>query len=91
MKIGVIHYNFPQFNFEQFLDYCPEAGFGYVELQISDVWGSGVENPEAEAEKVLQQVQARGLQVSAGPTVCGTHVGQMELGSVASPFGTSCL
>lgn len=65
MKVGVIHYNFPQFTFEQFLDYCPEAGFGYVELQIGDVWARDTENPEAEAEKVLGMVQARGLQVSS--------------------------
>jgi sugar phosphate isomerase/epimerase len=65
MKLGVIHYNFPQFDFEQYLDYCPKAGFGYVELQIDDVWGKGVENPEAEAAKVLKQVQARGLKISA--------------------------
>lgn len=65
MKIGVIHYNFPQFNFDQFLDYCPGAGFEYVELQIGDVWGAGVENPEVEAEAVLRKVEARGLKVSA--------------------------
>jgi len=65
MKIGVIHYNFPQFNFEQFLDYCPQAGFAYVELQIGDVWGPGIEDPEANAERVRAQVAARGLQVSS--------------------------
>lgn len=65
MKLGVIHYNFPQFNFEQFLDYCPQAGFGYVELQSGDIWGKGIENPEAEAEKVRKQMDARGLKTSA--------------------------
>ena len=65
MKAGVIHYNFPQFTFEQFLDYCPSAGFGYVELQIWDVWGKDVASPEAEAAKVLAMVQARGLRVSS--------------------------
>jgi len=65
MKVGVIHYNFPQFTFEQFLDYCPEAGFGYVELPIGDIWRDGVEDPEKEAENVLKMLQARGLQVSA--------------------------
>jgi sugar phosphate isomerase/epimerase len=65
MKVGVIHYNFPQFTFEQFLDYCPSAGFGYVELQIGDVWGKDVASPEAEAAKVLAMVQARGLRVSS--------------------------
>jgi sugar phosphate isomerase/epimerase len=65
MKLGVIHYNFPQFDFDQFLDYCPGAGFGYVELQIGDVWGPGVEDPESNAEAVLRKVEARGLKVSA--------------------------
>lgn len=65
MKIGVIHYNFPQFDFDQFLDYCPGAGFEYVELQIGDVWGPGVTNPEAEAESVRRKVESRGLKVSA--------------------------
>lgn len=65
MKIGVIHYNFPQFNFEQFLDYCPAAGFEYVELSIADVWNAETANPEAQAEVVRKQVEARGLKVSA--------------------------
>ena len=65
MKIGVIHYNFPQFTFEQFLDYCPKAGFGYVEVQISDVWGPGVDDPEANAKKVAAQLRERGLAASA--------------------------
>jgi len=65
VKVGVIHYNFPQFSLEQFLDYCPGAGFGYVELQVGDVWRDGVSDPEAEAAKVLKMVQARSLKVSA--------------------------
>ena len=65
MKVGVIHYNFPQFTFEQFLDYCPEAGFEYVELQVGDVWPRDEENPERRAEEVLKMVQQRGLRVSA--------------------------
>ncbi len=65
MKVGVIHYNFPQFNFDQFLDYCPGAGFEYVEIEAGDVWGAGVANPEAEAEVVRRKVDARGLKVSA--------------------------
>lgn len=65
MKVGVIHYNFPQFTLEQFLDYCPDAGFGYVELQIGDVWKQNDDEPEKEAERVLKMVQKRGLKVSA--------------------------
>ncbi|MCC6731156.1 MAG: sugar phosphate isomerase/epimerase [Chthonomonadales bacterium] len=65
MKVGVIHYNFPQFTFEQFLDYCPRAGIEFVELQIADVWGKDVNEPEREAEKVRRQLDARGLRVAA--------------------------
>lgn len=65
MKIGVIHYNFPQFTFEQFLDYCPKAGFEYVEIQIGDVWGPGVDDPEAKAAEVARQLCERGLAASA--------------------------
>lgn len=65
MKVGVIHYNFPQFNFEQFLDYCQQTGFENIELQLTDVWTPEIENPEAKAEEVLKQLQARGLKASA--------------------------
>jgi sugar phosphate isomerase/epimerase len=65
MKVGVIHYNFPQFNFEQFLDYCQQNQIEYVELQLTDVWTPEIANPEAEAEKVLKQLQDRGLKASA--------------------------
>jgi len=64
-KLGVIHYNFPRFTLTDFLRYASETGYGYVELQISDVWGPGMEEPEAEAEKVRQEVESFGLKVSA--------------------------
>lgn len=63
-KIGIIHYNIPG-SLEEFLRYASETGFGYVELQISDVWGQGVENPEAEAERAAKLVGSYGLKVSA--------------------------
>lgn len=65
MKIGVIHYNFPGMALEQFLDYAKDTGFGYVELQSGDVWGQGVSNPEAEAERVKGLLDKRGLKASA--------------------------
>jgi sugar phosphate isomerase/epimerase len=64
-KIGVIHYNFPDFDWIQFLDYCVRTGFEYVEVAISDVWGEGVEDPEAKAREVRQQLDERGLKASA--------------------------
>ena len=65
MKIGVIHYNLPGLSLEEFLAYASETGYGYVELSAGDVWGQGVEDPEAEAEKVKKQVEAAGIAVSA--------------------------
>ena len=64
-KIGVIHYNQRALSFEEFLDYCVKTGFAYCELQISDVWTDEIDSPEAKAEKVRKQVDARGLTVSA--------------------------
>lgn len=64
MKYGVIHYNFPKFDFDEFLDYCVETGFEYVELQIRDVW-EGEENPETKAEEVKKKLESRGLKVGA--------------------------
>ncbi|NCO34089.1 MAG: hypothetical protein AUJ92_08290 [Armatimonadetes bacterium CG2_30_59_28] len=66
MKLGVIHYPFREFSLEQFLDYCQDAGFGYVELQCRDVWKEEEsDDPEANAEKVLKLVENRGLKLSA--------------------------
>lgn len=64
-KVGVIHYNFGRFSFEQFLDFAANAGCGFVELQLPDVWGQGVSDPEVNAESVREQVNSRGLRVSA--------------------------
>jgi len=64
-KIGVIHYNFPGYSFDEFLRYAKDTGYGYVELQIGDVWGEGIEDPEAEAEKVRAKLESYGLKVSA--------------------------
>ncbi|HEX29256.1 TPA: sugar phosphate isomerase/epimerase [Candidatus Poribacteria bacterium] len=64
-KIGVIHYNFPGYSFEDFLRYASETGFGYVELSIADVWKPDVSDLKAEAEKVRQIVERYGLKVSA--------------------------
>ncbi len=65
MKIGVIHYNFPRYSLETFLDYAVDTGYGYVELQIRDLWESEAVNPEKKAEEVKREVESRGLSVSA--------------------------
>lgn len=64
-KLGVIHYNFPGFDFEQFLAFVAERGVRYVQLQLNDVWPQDEDNPEARAKAVRQQVKAHGLKVSA--------------------------
>jgi sugar phosphate isomerase/epimerase len=64
-KLGVIHYNWPGFTFEQFLKFCAETGYGYVELQLPDVWGKDVADPERNAERVRKHVESFGLKVSA--------------------------
>ncbi len=66
-KIGVIHYNFPGFDFEQFLRYCVDTGYQYVELQIGDVWDGKdpAAGPEKKAEAVRGQMDRLGLKASA--------------------------
>jgi len=64
-KIGVIHYNFPDFDWEQFLDYCARTGFEYIEVAITDVWGPDVADPEAKAKKARKQLDDRGLEAGA--------------------------
>ena len=65
MKFGLIHYNAPGDTLEEFLQFAADAGFGYVELQIRDVWPEDTDNPEAEAEKVKRLMDRIGVQASA--------------------------
>lgn len=67
MKIGVIHYNFPGYSLEQFLDFVQETDYGYVELQIGDVWDEKVAaaEPEKAAERVRSLLDDREVRVSA--------------------------
>src|SRR5688572_9407173 len=64
-KIGVIHYNFPGFSFQDFLKFAADAGYQYVELQLPDVWGESIDKPEQNAESVRREVESYGLKVSA--------------------------
>ncbi|MCD6350479.1 MAG: sugar phosphate isomerase/epimerase [Armatimonadetes bacterium] len=63
MLYGLIHYNAPGETIEEFLDYAAEAGFDAVELQWRDVWPEEGE-PEAEAERVRELLEARKLKCS---------------------------
>ncbi len=67
-KFGIIHYNLPkEWSLEDFLDYCRETGFEYVELQIRDIWDESdrSSDPKKGAERVRKLVDDRGLKVSA--------------------------
>ncbi len=65
MKFGVIHYNAPGETLAEFLDWAAQTGFEYVELARGDVWPEGASRPQAQAEKVRQMLDERGLKVSA--------------------------
>ncbi len=64
-KLGLIHYNYASKSLDDFLKFTSETGFGYVELQIGDIWGPEIANPERNAEVVRKQVESYGLKVSA--------------------------
>lgn len=69
-KIGVIHYNWPNFSFAEYLRFAADCGYSYVELMPGDVWpdpdfnGDAGEMREA-AGRVRKEVEAHGLEVSA--------------------------
>lgn len=54
-KIGVVHYNFPNFSFDDFLRYCAENGFQYVELAVPTFWDPDLKFPLQGAAEVKQQ------------------------------------
>ncbi len=65
MKFGVIHYNAPGETLAEFLDWAAATGFQYVELTCDDLGLEGSQNPHAEAEKVRDMLEQRGLKASA--------------------------
>jgi len=64
-KIGVIHYNWPGFTFEEFLEFAADVGFRYVELQAHDIWSDEHSDPEAQAASTAALLERYGLKVSA--------------------------
>ncbi len=64
MKYGVIHYNAPGANLEEFLAWAAESGFDCCELPVSDFWPAGEENPEKRAEQVRALLAKYNLQGS---------------------------
>ena len=84
-KLGLIHYNYASPSLDDFLKFTSETGFGYVELQIGDVWNSETADPEKNAEAVRAQVEGYGLQVSA--LAAGNDFVLLEEGSYPIPSG----
>jgi sugar phosphate isomerase/epimerase len=69
-KIGVIHYNWPGFSFQDFLRYAAEIGCTHVELMCGDIWPdhaleAGSAELQQAAARVRGEVEAHGLKVSA--------------------------
>ena len=64
-KLGIVHYNFGRLSLDPVLKFVSDTGFGYIELQVGDVWRQGVDNPEKNAQAVRKQVESYGLQISA--------------------------
>ena len=65
MKLGIIHYNAPGKTLEEFLKYAADTGFGFVELQIRDVWPDGSSSPEKDAEQAARLLEKAGIKASA--------------------------
>jgi len=65
MKFGVIHYNTPGETFAEFLDWAAQTGFQYVEVNKTDLWPEGSQDPHADAEKAREMLAQRGLKASA--------------------------
>jgi len=65
MKFGLIHYNAPGANLEEFLRYAVDTGFDCTELQCRDVWPEGEEHPERRAEEVRALAERLGIAISA--------------------------
>jgi sugar phosphate isomerase/epimerase len=65
VKYGIVHYNVPGATVLEFLDFLVEAGFDCCEIQATDVWPAGEEDPEGRAAAVAQAMAERGLAASA--------------------------
>jgi len=64
-KLGMVHYNFPDFSFDEFLEFVSDTGFDNVELQVNDVWHPEIDIPEKNAEAIRKKVESYGLNVCA--------------------------
>ena len=65
MKLGIIHYNFPEHSLSEFLQAIKDIGYGYTEIGCRDVWAEGTDNPEEQAEQLRKEMDEIGIQCSA--------------------------
>lgn len=65
MKLGIIHYNFPDHSLSEFLKAIKKIGYGYSEIGCRDTWAQGTDNPEEQAEKLRKEMDQIGIQCSA--------------------------
>lgn len=64
-KIGVVHYNWPNYTFEGFLQRASEIGYKYTELMIGDIWDGKSPDGERTAEAARKLMEKYGMQASA--------------------------
>ncbi len=66
-RLGLIHYNFPGYSMEDFLRYAERTGFGYVEIQLGDVWdkAESFEQARKRTRDLARSMEAHGLKASA--------------------------
>ncbi len=61
-KIGVIHYNFPDWSLEEFFSWCRKNQISFVELQRDDIWDRKIN----EVEELLNRYNIKVSQISCG-------------------------
>lgn len=65
-RLGVVHYNWPGFEFEPFVQKAAAIGYRYCELQTADFWDENeTANAEARAAAVREILDRYGLSASA--------------------------
>ncbi|MFP3903682.1 MAG: sugar phosphate isomerase/epimerase family protein, partial [Armatimonadota bacterium] len=65
MPYGVIHYNTPADDFDEFIKWASETGFECCEVMLRDVWPDESEYQEDGAHKAKQILEEHGMFASA--------------------------
>ncbi len=66
MKLGIIHYNFPNHSLSEFLRAIKGLGYDCAEISCRDVWpDENTGDPEAAAEALRKEMDAVGISCSA--------------------------